>query len=428
MGQLVGGLGMAIGIHLLTDRHIKNATKPIRDGGNLWMYPKGNARSWIFRYRLNGRSREMGLGGYPATTLSQARRLAAAYRETLAAGRDPLDARAEQRRVEAVKLTGVLTFTQIAARYIRAHRHDWKSVKHARQWTRTLKTYARPIIGAKPVDTIDANDILKVLSGIWVTKTATAIRLRGRIEKILDFAGANKLRDGPNPARWQGGLQMMLPKMSRKSRVVHHPAMPYGEVPRFMAELNTRTCPPSSALRFLILTAARTGEVLNARWEEINFDEAVWTIPGSRMKAGLPHRVPLSNTALAILSDQQRLAGNPYLFPGHHYGKPMAPTSLLYLMRDMGYGGDRPRGPAVPHGIRSTFRDWAVEVARFHKEVAEKALAHGPDNDTEAAYARGTLFERRMELMDEWAQWCCPDPTAGATVISFQERRSAAAR
>lgn len=419
---------MAVGIHLLTDRHIKNATKPTRDGGNLWIYPKGNARSWIFRYRLNGRSREMGLGGYPETTLRQARSEAATYREVLAAGRDPIDHRDEKKCAEAIKRAGVPTFTQMAARYIRAHRHGWKNAKHAQQWVRTLKTYARPIIGAKPIDAIVTADILQVLSGLWVAKTETANRLRGRIEKILDFSAAQKLREKDNPARWQGHLNQLLAPKSRVARVIHHPAMPYAEVPNLMAELRMSDCPAAQALSLLILTATRTGEVLGAQWDEIYIADATWIIPGARMKSGIEHRIPLSAAALAILTAQPRLGDNPYIFPGYRYGRPLSDMALLKALRDLGYGVRGTRGHYVPHGFRSSFRDWSGEIARYPRDVCEMALAHAVESQVEAAYRRGDLFDRRRELMDDWAAWCGTDPRAGAAVISFQERRRAATR
>jgi integrase len=317
-------------------------------------------------------------------------------RQQAAEGVDPIEAR----RVEP---DAIPTFTTCAARFIRAHRRSWKNAKHARQWVRTLKTYARPVIGSKPVDAIDTQDILEILSPSWTTKTETAKRVQGRIENILDFAAAHRYRDALNPARWRGHLDMLLPKPSRVKTVVHHPAMPYTEVPAFMDELSENGSVSALALRFLILTATRTREVLEASWPEINLEAAVWTIPGPRMKGKAEHRVPLSDPVMADLEALPRIEGNPYLFPGARYGSPLSNMALLQLMRGMGYGVKGERGNYVPHGFRSSFRDWSGEVSSFPRDVAEMALAHVIENKVEAAYRRGDLFEKRRKMMGAWA-------------------------
>jgi len=269
----------------------------------------------------------------------------------------------------------------------------------------TLKTYAGPVIGTRLVDAIDTKDILEVLSPIWTSKTETAKRVQGRIENVLDFAAAHKYRDTANPARWRGHLDMLLPKPSRVKTVKHHPAMPYADVPAFMNELSENGSVSALALRFLILTATRTNEVLEAQWSEIDLEAAVWTIPGSRMKGGREHRVPLPDAALALLDTLPCIEGNPHLFPGARHGRPLSNMALLQLMRGMGYGVNGARGGYVPHGFRSSFRDWSGEVSSFPRDVAEMALAHAIKNKVEAAYRRGDLFVKRRKMMQKWCDY-----------------------
>jgi len=397
---------MARNIHRLTDREVRNATKPLNDGGNLWLYPNGNARAWSFRYMLQGRARQMGLGAYPDVTLTQARKAAAKYREILRSGVDPMDHREAEAESRKAKVETVPSFTQAAAAFIRAHRRSWANRKHAHQWVATLKTYARPVVGAKPVDQITTEDVLKILSPIWTTKTETAKRVQGRVENILDFAAARKWRDPLNPARWRGHLDKLLPRPTRVKKVTHHPAMPYQEVPAFMLELGGMDSVSALALRFLILTACRTGEVLGAQWSEIDLEAAIWTVPASRMKAKREHRVPLSGAALTVLEALPRIVGNPYVFTGARHGRPISNMALLQLMRGMGYGVGGDRGAYVPHGFRSAFRDWSGEISSFPRDVCEMALAHVVENKVEAAYRRGDLFEKRRAMMTSWADWC----------------------
>lgn len=340
----------------------------------------------------------MGLGSYPDVKLVEARNDASDYRKLVTKGVDPIEAR----RIEQVEIP---TFTTCAARYIRAHRHGWKNAKHSRQWVSTLKTYARAEIGTKKVDVITTEAILKILQPIWTTKTETAKRLQGRIENILDFAAAHKYRDHLNPARWRGHLDKLLAKPSRVKKVSHHPAMPYSDVPDFMMELAANGSTSSLALQFLILTATRTSEVLQAKWDEIDLDKGVWTIPAERMKARRKHRVPLSIVALNILAALPHLEGKPYLFPGSRFGRPLSNMALLQLMRSMGYGVKGNRGAYVPHGFRSSFRDWSGELSSFPRDVAEMALAHAIKSKAEAAYRRGDLFEKRRKMMQEWSNY-----------------------
>jgi len=387
-------------IHLLSPRKVATASPgKYEDGGGLRLVvSKAGAKKWVLRFTINSKRREMGLSSFPDVTLAVAREMASNYRLQASNRIDPIEAR----RTEAEKTP---TFTTCAARYIRAHRHGWKNKKHSKQWVRTLKTYARPVIGSKKVDSITTEDILKILSTIWTTKTETAKRVQGRIENILDYAAAHKYCDPMNPARWRGHLDKLLPKPTRVKKVSHHPAMPYTEVPAFMSELSQNSSISACALRILILTATRTSEVLQAQWSEANLEEATWTIPASRMKAKREHRVPLPEEAIAIINSLPRIKDNPYLFPGMRHSRPLSNMALLQLMRGMGYGVNGSRANYVPHGFRSSFRDWSGEVSSFPRDVAEMALAHAIENKVEAAYRRGDLFEKRQKMMQAWANY-----------------------
>ena len=388
-------------IHKLAPRKITTAGPgKNEDGGGLRLVVAGSgAKKWVLRFTIDGKRREMGLGSFPDVGLAEARDQAAAYRKQAKAGVDPIEAR--RTGIETTP-----TFTTCAARYIRAHRRGWKNAKHARQWVRTLKTYARPVMGSKRVDIIVTEDVLKILEPIWTTKTETAKRVQGRVENILDYAAAHQYRDPLNPARWRGHLDKLLPKPAQVKKVTHHPAMPHTAVPAFMVELSDNDSVSALALRFLILTATRTSEVLQAQWQEIDRidrEAAVWTIPADRMKTRREHRVPLSDAALAVLQALPCLEGNPYLFPGARHGHPL--SNMALLMRGMGYGGCGERGHYVPHGFRSSFRDWSGEVSSFPRDVAEMALAHVIENKVEAAYRRGDLFTKRRKMMQEWAAY-----------------------
>lgn len=402
----------------LTVRRVETAPPgKYADGGRsgLWLKvtPTG-ARRWFVRVTIAGRRREMSLGSFPVVTLLEARQKALEAQRLAHGGVDPI----EQRQQSATRPP---TFTQAAARYIRAHRHGWANRKHARQWCATLKTYARPVIGHRPVDTLTTEHVLAVLKPIWLAKTETAKRVQGRIENILDFAAARRWRAESNPARWRGHLDKLLARPTKVRRVVHHPAMPYGELPAFLAELVQVEGISALALRFLILTATRTSETLRARWSEVDLEAATWIIPPERMKARREHRVPLSAAALDILRDVPRLEGESFIFPGARAGRPLSPMALIMSMRRLGYGTTGPRGEAVPHGFRSTFRDWCGEVSSFPTHVAEAALAHVIGDKTEAAYARGDLFAKRRRLMEAWADWCTRPPSP---VVSIEPRRA----
>ena len=387
-------------IHKLTVRKVDTAGPgKYEDGGGLRLVvsPTG-AKKWVLRYASQGKRREMGLGRYPDVGLADARTQALQGRRQVATGVDPIEARRVIPETRPV-------FTTCAARYIRAHRHSWRNAKHTRQWVRTLKTYARPVIGATRVDAIETEDMLRILSPIWNTKTETAKRVQGRIENILDFAAAHHYCDPWHPARWRGHLDKLLPKPSRVKRVTHHPAMPHPEVAAFLGELSGTRSVSALALQFLILTATRTSEVLQAQWVEVDRPGALWTIPASRMKTRREHRVPLSDAALAVLDELPHMPGHPYVFRGARYGRPLSNMALLQLMRHLGYGAAGARGPCVPHGFRSSFRDWSGEVSSFPRDVAEMALAHVVENKVEAAYRRGDLFAKRRQMMQAWADY-----------------------
>ena len=387
-------------IHKLTSRKVSTAgSGKYEDGGGLRLVVStSGAKKWVHRFTFNGKRREMGLGSYPDIGLADAREAASKNRKAIGKDINPFEIR-DAKEIE------IPSFTSCAAMYIRAHRRGWKNRKHTKQWIRTLKTYARPSIGSKQVDRISTEDILNILNPIWTEKTETAKRVQGRIENILDYAAAHKYRDTLNPARWRGHLDKLLPRPSRVKTIVHHPAMPHGEVAAFMAELSENLSISASALRYLILTATRTSEVLNAKWEEIDLNAAIWTIPASRMKARHEHRVPLSREALSILRTIPKVFDNPYLFPGTRKARPLSNMALLQLMRGMEYGPQGSRGNYVPHGFRSSFRDWSGEVSNFPRDVAEMALAHVIQNKVEAAYRRGDLFTKRTKMMQEWANY-----------------------
>ena len=372
------------------------------DGQGLYLQiTAGGSVSWIYRFKLQGKQRYMGLGSYPDVNLALARERAGDHRKLVKNGQDPMDVNAEQEQTSET----TPTFTSCAARYIQSHRRSWRNAKHARQWVSTLKASARPVIGSMPVDEVTTQDVLKVLSPIWTGKTETAKRVQGRIENVLDYAAAHSYRDSVNPARWRGHLDKLLAKPARLKKVTHHPAMPHDNVASFMAELQSYTSISSKALQFLIFTATRTSEVLRADWLEIDLENETWAIPADRMKARREHRVPLSRQAVELLAQLPKVQGNTHVFPGARYGRPLSNMAMLQLMRGMGYGVGGERGDYVPPGFRSSFRDWTREVTSYPRDVAEMALAHTIENKVEAAYRRGDLFDKRRAMMQDWANY-----------------------
>jgi len=391
---------MAQKLKRLNARKVATLSKPGRhaDGGGLYLSISSNGgRRWVFLYRRNGHLREMGLGSARIVLLAAARESADEIRRQLAAGLDPLT----ERHKKAVSLS----FDECAENYIAANRSGWRSAKHASQWKATLGTYASPVIGKLPVDEIDVRHVTKILEPLWATTTETASRLRGRIEMVLDWAKVRGYRTGENPARWRGHLSQLLPKPSKVQRVKHHSALPYNDIAAFIGKLRERQGMASLALEFTILTAVRTGEVLGAKWSELDIPGKVWTISAHRMKAGVEHRVALSAQALDVLqrATERRDRASDYVFPGEKPGYSLANMAMLSVLRRM------KRGDITVHGFRSTFRDWAAEATNFPPQVVEMALAHTIENKAEAAYRRGDLLAKRHALMSAWALYCFTD-------------------
>ncbi len=384
----------------LTALGVKRQVSPGRygDGGGLWLQVRdAERRSWLFRYVRHGKAREMGLGAFRDVSLAEAREAATACRKALLAGLDPIEERA-LRRAEAKSKAQGTTFRAVAEKYIESHGAGWRNPKHRAQWLATLATFANPVFGDKPVAAVNTALVLEVLKPIWTATPETASRLRGRIEAILGYASAQGWRGGENPARWRGHLVNLLPATRKIAKVRHHPALPYADMPEFMAALMLRPGTAALALRFTILTAARTGEVIGAMWQEI--EGAAWTVPGERMKAGMTHSVPLSVAALAILAELRPLRGKPsdFVFPGNKAG--LSNMSMSAVLKRM------ERAEITVHGFRSAFRDWAAETTAYPREVAEAALAHTLSDKVEKAYRRSDLFPNRIPLMTDWAAFC----------------------
>lgn len=366
-------------------------------GLGLEVKPTG-ARSWTLRVMVGAKRREIGLGAFPEVGLADARDKARATRAEIRDGVDPVEKRREARSLRVAAQTAGMTFDQCAAAYIKAHREGWKNPKHAQQWENTLATYAGPVIGAMLVRHVETPHILAVLEPIWREKTETASRLRGRLESILDWATVRSEREGLNPARWRGHLDKLLPAQSKVSKVEHHAALPWREIGPFMAHLRAADGMGARCLEFAILTAARSGEARGATWAEIDMQARTWTVPGTRMKAGKDHRVPLSPAALTLLDKLPRIVGNDLVFPAPRGG----------VLSDMTLGAvlKRMEVPVTAHGFRSTFRDWAAESTAYPGDVVEMALAHAIGDKVEAAYRRGDLLEKRQRLMNDWAEYC----------------------
>lgn len=356
------------------------------------------ARTWILRATMGGKRRDMGLGGYPDVTLAEAREKAREARAKIEQGIDPILERERALSLLKAEQAKSMTFEAACRALIDAKSDEWRNAKHRAQWSSSLETYAYPVIGKLQVGDVGQAHVLSVLQPIWKDKTETANRLRGRIEQVLDWAKVRGFREGENPARWRGHLDKLLPAPAKIARVVHHKALPIDAMPGFMAALRQRKGIAPRALEFLVLTAARSGEVRGATWQEIDMDAAVWTVPAERMKAGKEHRVPLSHQALALLAGLPRVHGIELVFPAPRGGL-LSDMALTALMRRMELD-------AVPHGMRSTFRDWTAERTNYPREVAEMALAHTIGNAVEAAYRRGDLFTKRAEMMAEWAIFC----------------------
>jgi integrase len=385
------------------------------DGGGLYLQVSENGgRSWIFRFKQNGRARDMGLGSLTSVSLATAREMAAECRRTRLTGVDPIEVRRTDRREAQLAAARSMTFDQCRDAFIEAHKSAWRNAKHRAQWTNSLATYVGPVFGAMPIQRVDVALVMKVLEPIWSTKPETASRVRGRIERVLDWAKVRGFRQGENPARWRGHLDALLPARGKVRKVKHHAALPYDQIGAFMAALRTREAVAARALEVMILTAARTGEVLGARRDEIDFQAKMWVVPPRRMKSGREHRVPLSRAAISVIKDMQARHQDDLLFPGDRRGKQLSNMAMLMMLRRMD------RADLTAHGFRSTFRDWAAECTNFPAEVAEAALAHVVSDKVEAAYRRGDLFEKRRRLMDAWAAYCQATCNNDGRVVSLK--------
>ena len=383
------------------------------DGDGLYLLVRSKEVAfWVFRYTRGGRMREMGLGrarGNGKVDLADARQRVRELRDVIRKGVDPLEQR--DTAAEAAKAAAqqaavkAITFKTVAEGYIAVHAAGWRNAKHAAQWTATLVTYVYPHFGDVPVADVGTEHVLAALHPIWKAKPETAGRVRGRIEAVLDYAKAMKWREGENPATWRGHLVKLLPSRSKVAPVVHHAALPWVEIGAFMKLLRAQPGISARALEFAILTAGRSGEVLGATWAEIDLTGKTWTIPASRMKAGREHRVPLSEPAIALLGEMEKLRISDYVFPGAAARKPLSGMAMTMALRRMG------RGEITPHGFRSTFRDWAAEKTSFSNEVAEAALAHVVGDKVEAAYRRGDLFEKRRAMMEDWGRFAAAGET-----------------
>jgi integrase len=411
---------MARSIHRLTALKV---TRTLRrglyaDGGGLYLQVARNgSRSWLYRYRLNGKTRHMGLGSLDVVSLADARTAALGCRRLCQAGVDPIVQRdsslAEARQVAAC----AMTFDQCAGLYIEAHRSGWRSPKHAAQWRTTLKTYAGPVLGSLPIQMVDVPAILKVIQPIWPKKPETASRLRGRIEAVLNWAASRGLRQGENPARWKGHLEMLLPKISKVRKVKHHAALSYEKIADFIQSLRNQPGIAARALEFAILTGGRTAEVIGAKWSEVNSDDSIWTIPGIRMKGGKEHRVPLSSGATDILNQMLKIRRGDSIFPGVKKNKPLSNMAMLVLLRRMGWAK-----VITVHGFRTTFRVWADERTSFSSDAAELAIAHTISNKVQAAYRRTDLLDKRRILMQAWDEYCSKTTVADEVVVPIRKK------
>jgi integrase len=419
----------------LDDRTVKKLSTAgtYADGKGLYLLigPSGG-KSWMFRYQFANKRRRMGLGGYPDISLKQARERLAHWRKVLNGSietdtppRDPLEAKRQIEAGHKFAKRKIVTFNEMAAKYIEANRPSWSNPKHAKQWESTLKTYASPIIGEQHIADIDTDEILEVLSPIWTTKTETATRLRGRIEKVFDYAKARKLRVAENPARWRGHLDALLAKPSKVAKVENFPSLPYSRIGAFMSALRDRPSQAAYALEFLILTNTRTGDVIEADWSEIDLNTKLWVIPEHRLKTRKEHRIPLSGQAMALLASmaKQHTSGLIFRNPKGDQLSNVAMAAVIKRMNGTSSKWVNEKGRAiVPHGFRSTFRVWAGECTAYSKELIEFAMAHQLKDKAEASYHRSTLPEKRRKLMQDWANRISSQDHQSADVVAIGSR------
>jgi len=398
-------------------KQVQALTTPGRysDGGNLYLAISGNGgKRWVFQYRANGKKRELGLGSAAAgpsmVGLQEARSAAEKARRLLREGQDPIAVLGSKARRQSAP--DKPTFGRLADEYIATHAAGWRNSKHIAQWQMTLGEKYCAKLRPRPVDSIDTHAVLEVLQPVWSKVPETASRLRGRIEAVLDYARALGLHPGPNPAEWRGHLKRLMPSTNKLSRG-HHKALPYEDIADFMAILQEHEGIACRALELLILTAMRTAPVLEARWEQIDLDKAVWIAPASSMKGGIEHRVPLSGAAVQLLRGLPHFAGIPFVFPGKKTGSHLSNMTMLMQLRRMGYD-------VTAHGFRATFRTWATETTSFSELTQKHALAHQISDKVDAAYRRGDQFEKRRQLMEAWAQFCYP---AQSKVVFLEGRK-----
>lgn len=383
------------------------------DGAGLYLQVTERGRSWIYRFKspVSGNTREMGLGPVHTFNLARARELAMEARGQVKAGFDPIEVRKAGNEAMRIAAANAITFEDAATQFIDAQKAGWRSPKSEAQWSSSLRTHAHPIIGKFAVADIDVAAVLRVLDPIWRVKPETASRIRGRIERILDWATVRGYRKGDNPARWRESLKSQLPDRAKVQAVKHFAALPYAEIGAFVEVLRTREVIAAKALEFTILTAARTGEVIGALWDEFNLADAVWIIPAERMKAQREHRVPLSPAALTVIQGMEEVGESEFVFPGGRQGRPLSNMAMLTLLKRMG------RNDLTVHGFRSSFTDWGVEQTNYANEVRESALAHTIFNAVERAYRRGDLFDKRRRLMNDWAKYCTTVTKSGGKMV-----------
>lgn len=382
------------------------------DGAGLYLQvSKSGSKSWIMRYTLDGKPREMGLGSFQTFTLAEARQRATAKRKLLSDGIDPLATKRGDLLAKRMADSNIITFDKAAAAYINSNSPAWRNAKHGDQWRNTIATYASPVIGKLLVSKINTAHVLRILKPIWLEKTETAVRLRGRIEKILNWAKAQDYRTGDNPAAWRGHLNAgLLPAPSKVADPGHHAALPWVDMSAFMVALRAAQGAGARAMELIILTATRTSEVLNSKWTEFDLDAGLWTIPKERMKGFREHRVPLSVAVLAVLEKVKAESdAGEYVFMGRNGGA-LSNMACLQTLKRMG------RDDLTVHGFRSTFRDWVSESTSYPRDVAEMALAHAIKDKSEAAYRRGDLIEKRRALMSDWAAHCAVVRVSGDVV------------
>jgi integrase len=401
---------------LEVNRLAANGMHAIGGVSGLYMQIKQPSKSWILRAMVGGKRRDMGLGAFPTVTLAMARERARSARDAIDQGIDPILQRQRAQSALRAEQASALTFSEAVRGFIDAKSAEWRNGKHRQQWINSLATYAEPEIGKLLVADVNRKHVLAILEPIWKTKTETATRVRGRIEQVLDWAAARGHREGPNPAAWRGHLDKLLGAPSKIAKTAHHRALPIDAMPAFMADLRKHSGLGARALELVALTATRSGEVRGATWKEFDLEGGVWVIPAERMKAGREHRVPLSDAALALLSNQRQQAGCELVFPGTK-GQQLSDSTLNAVLRRMG-------ADCVTHGMRSTFRDWIGERTAYPHDVAEMALAHTIENKAEAAYRRGDMMDKRRHMMQAWADFCATPAVMASTVVPLT--RSAA--